>query len=226
MRSDSFTDRHIRVPGQLRSEGILDGSHRPVHLSLYKRCRFGRCQSFPSSHDTSAMNNAASRRRLARPVRLTLASELGDDLDGAWWPYTASLASELPGLVDALIGRLGHVIDISVNWSSLAGSPALDALILRVAKPMPRPEIRPQRVMVITGRDAGANLMVVPYRTTFALAVMVLRQAAALPIAANEVDTETFRTADTIVRAARVESALQRMRTARPENIAADEAMQ
>jgi Family of unknown function (DUF5994) len=176
------------------------------------------------------MNNAACRRRLARPVRLTLASELGDDLDGAWWPYTASLASELPGLVDALTGRLGHIIDISVNWSSLAGSPDLDALIPRAAKPMQDLEIRHervihQRVMVVTGRHAGANLVVVPCRTTSALAVMVLRQAAALPIAPNEVDTEMFRTADTIVRAARVESVLQRTRTARPEKIAADEAM-
>ncbi len=168
----------------------------------------------------------AGCRRLARPVRLTLASELGDDLNGAWWPYTASLANELPGLVDALLGRLGHVIDISVNWSSLAASPDLDVHIPRAAKPMPSLEIRHQRVMVITGRQAEANLIVVPCRTTSALAVMVLRQAAALPIAFNEVNTEMFHTADTIVRAARAESLLQRMRTARPENIAAGEAMQ
>ena len=165
------------------------------------------------------MNNAACGRRLARPVRLTLASELGGDLDGAWWPYTASLASELPGLVDTLMRRLGAVIDISVNWSSLAGSPDLVALIPRAAKPLPGLQICHQRVMVITGRDGGANLMVVPCMTTSALAVMVLRQAAALPIAPAEVDSETFRTAETIVRAARVESVLQRLRTARAADV-------
>lgn len=160
------------------------------------------------------MNSAACGRRLARPVRLTMAAELGgDDLDGAWWPYTASLASELPGLVDALTRRLGDVIDISVNWSSLAGSPDLDALIPRAAKPLPGLKIRHQRVMVITGSNAGANLMVVPCRTNSALAIMVLRLAAALPITTAELDTEPFRTADTIVRAARVESVLQRYRT-------------
>ena len=165
------------------------------------------------------MNNAACGRRLARPVRLSLASELGGDLDGAWWPYTASLADELPGLVDTLMRRLGAVIDISVNWSSLAGSPDLDALIPRAAKPLPGLKVRHQRVMVITGRDGGANLMVVPCMTTSALAVMVLRKAAALPIAPHEVDSETFRTAETIVRAARVESVLQRLRTARAADV-------
>jgi hypothetical protein len=114
---------------------------------------------------------------------------------------------------------LGDVIDIRVNWSSLAASPDLDALIPRAARPMPGLEIRHQRVMLITGRHAGANLMVVPCRTTSALAVMVLRQAAALPIAPHEVDTEVFRTADTIVRAARVESVVQRLRTARAANV-------
>jgi hypothetical protein len=165
------------------------------------------------------MNNAARGRRLARPVRLTLASELGGDLDGAWWPYTASLASELPDLVDALMRRLGAVIDMSVNWSPLAGAPDLDALIPRAAKPLPGLQIRHQRVMVITGRDAVANLMVVPCMTTSALALMVLRQAAALPIAAHEVDSEMFRIAKTIVHAARVESVLQRLRTARATDV-------
>src|ERR1700757_5019963 len=134
------------------------------------------------------MNNAACGRRLARPVRLSRASGLGGGLDGAWWPYTASLADELPGLVDTLMRRLGAVIDISVNWSSLVGSPDLDALIPRAAKPMPGLEIRHQRVMVITGRDAGANLIVVPCMTTSALAVMVLRQAAALSIPPHQGD--------------------------------------
>jgi hypothetical protein len=41
-------------------------------------------------------------RRLVRPVRIALAFELGGDLDGAWWPHTASIARELPGLIGAL----------------------------------------------------------------------------------------------------------------------------
>jgi Family of unknown function (DUF5994) len=41
-------------------------------------------------------------RRSARPARIALATLLGGDIDGAWWPHTASVAGELPELVEAL----------------------------------------------------------------------------------------------------------------------------
>jgi hypothetical protein len=43
------------------------------------------------------MNGMTGSRRLARPVRLALATRLGRDIDGAWWPHTGSVAQELPG---------------------------------------------------------------------------------------------------------------------------------
>jgi len=158
---------------------------------------------------TAPTNSAPTVRRLASPVRLTLAAELGHDLDGAWWPHTASVARELPGLMDALRKPLGQVIDICVNWSPLEGAPDLDALSRRGMAAHVGPEIRHQRVMTVTGIHARANLLVVPSRTTRALAVMLLRQAAALPILSEHHDTQEFRTADGIVRAARAESALR-----------------
>ena len=154
------------------------------------------------------MSGARSVRRLASPVRLTLASELGDDLDGAWWPRTASIAHELPELTDALRGRLGRVIDIRVNWSSLEGPPDLDALNGSNIAATAGRGFRHHRLMTVIGTKARANLLVVPCRTTTALAVAVLRKAAALVILPMELDTEAFRTADVIVRAARSESAL------------------
>ena len=145
-------------------------------------------------------------RRLASPVRVALAFELGGDLDGAWWPHTASVAHELPQLTDALFTRLGRIIDMSVNWSSLAGSPDFDSLNRpRIADP--GRAISHQRLMTITGMKAPAKLMVIPSRTSSALAVMVLRRAADLPVAHAERKTEPFLTADQIVRAARAESA-------------------
>jgi hypothetical protein len=153
------------------------------------------------------MNGAVHGRRLASPVRLAMAIELGAPLDGAWWPHTASVARELPELIDALSARLGEIINISVNWSSLAGSPDLDAL--------KRPNVMNhasvtihQRLMVVTGSLASANLLVVPCRTSSGLAVMLLRQAANLAITSAERDTQAFSTADDIVHAARAESAL------------------
>jgi len=63
--------------------------------------------------------------------------------------------------------------------------------------------------MMITGRDAQANLLVIPYLTNTALAIMVLRQAAALPIDPAHCETKAFQTAECIVRAARAENAVQ-----------------
>ena len=159
----------------------------------------------------STVNDAVRGRRLASPVRLTLSSKVGDDLDGAWWPHTASVAQELPELTGALFSRLGQVIDISVNWSSLEGSADLDALN-RTTPAQPDRAVGHQRLMTITGSHARANLLVVPSRTSSALAQMVLRQAAALPVLPAERNTQTFWTADGIVRAARAESALCALR--------------
>jgi hypothetical protein len=147
-------------------------------------------------------------RRLASPTRLTLAPVLGDDeLDGAWWPHTTSIARELPELISALGDRLGRILDIAVNWSAFEGVLDLDSLTRQGAETIPGFKARQQRVMTITGSHARANLLVVPCRTTTALAVMVLRQAAALPILPSHLATPAYRAADHIVRAARAECA-------------------
>ncbi len=160
--------------------------------------------------------SALERRRVASRTRVTLASILGDDdLDGAWWPHTASVARELPELIDALGERLGQIIDIGVNWSAFDGVLDLDSLTRRGIDAVPGWKTRHQRVMTVTGSRARANLLVVPCRTTTALAVMVLRQAAALPIMRSHLDTPAYRAADDIVRAARAECARRAKLTAR-----------
>ena len=95
--------------GHLVDQARLRGARTLWYFSL--------CCAARSGHDNaSTMNSAARGRRLASPVRLTLAFDLGGDLDGAWWPHTASVARELPELTDALFRRLGQIIDIRVNW--------------------------------------------------------------------------------------------------------------
>ena len=152
--------------------------------------------------------SAVSRRRMASPTRVTLASVLGDDvLDGAWWPHTSSVARELPELIDTLCERLGHVVDISVNWSAVDGVLDLDALTRRGVDATPGWKERHQHVITVIGSQARANLLVVPCRTTTALAIMVLRRAADLPILPSHLDTAAYRAADNIVQAARAECA-------------------
>ena len=83
----------------------------------------GTCDSVTES--PCAIGTVATRRS-GDPVRLTLASRLGNELDGAWWPRTGVISRELPELVSVLESRLGQVIDINVNWSSLQRQPDLN----------------------------------------------------------------------------------------------------
>ena len=157
-----------------------------------------RCETTTTSAATPIPRtiSAAETRRLASPIRLTLASRLGSEIDGAWWPRTGLISRELPELISVLDVRLGRIFDINVNWSSLQCPPDLNGLGWRDLH---------QRVMMVGGRNARANLLIVPHRTGAALAIMVLRQAAGLPIASAHRDSRAFQTADRIVRVARGE---------------------
>ncbi len=68
---------------------------------------------------TAPVNHSLGVRRQSTPIRLTLATELGHDIDGAWWPRTDRIGVELPELTLALRGRLGEITKIAVNWPPL-----------------------------------------------------------------------------------------------------------
>lgn len=158
------------------------------------------------------MNGLNGTRRSARPVRVALATPLGGDIDGAWWPHTSSVASELPGLVEALHRPLGEIVDISINWSTTDGAPDLNALIYG-AMTLPNWRGRPQRLMLVAGARARARLLVVPSLTSATLGLMVLRRAAHLSIPIGQMETKVFEVADFVVRSAEVESASWAHRT-------------
>ena len=146
---------------------------------------------------TPRMITTLEARRPAIPVRLTLAPRLGNKIDGAWWPRTGLISRELPGLISVLDVRLGQVIDINVNWSSLQRQPDLNWDWWQGIRP---------HVMTVRGRDARAKLLIVPHRTSTALAVMILCRAAGLPIYAAHRDSRANRTAECILRVARGET--------------------
>jgi hypothetical protein len=208
-RAMRFLRRPTLAGVDLQCEGLSRAPHsivRSSHLvpakSANRRHLEGRGGPRPrqcarsGSHNESAMTTAAGERRLASPVRLTLSSQLGHDIDGAWWLRTGRIAQELPELVAVLGRRLGEIIDIKVNWSSLDSPPNLN---------LPSWFGKRQHVITINGRNACAKLLIVPDRTGTPLALMVLRQAAGLPIRSAHRDTQAFRTADCVVRAARTQ---------------------
>ncbi len=131
-------------------------------------------------------------------VRLSVARELGQDIDGAWWPRADRITNELPGLVAVLAPLLGDITSINVNWPPLQRPPDFN---------WPGWEHRRQHVMTVNGGDACANLLIIPYATHSGLALMVLRRAANLPIALADRNKPAFVTAGSILRAAQQQRA-------------------
>lgn len=135
-----------------------------------------------------------------------LAGQLGGEIDGAWWPHTASVATELPELVDVLHRPLGEIIDIRINWAVTEGQLDLETIatgarLMRAGEHHRRP-----RLMVIVGKAGSAKLLVVPSMTSQALGLMVLRTAAGLPTSGGTGDARLFETARVVMRLAEAES--------------------
>jgi hypothetical protein len=131
--------------------------------------------------------------RSANPVRLSVASQLGGEIDGAWWPRIDRMTVELPGLIAALAPLLGDITSINVNWPHLERPPDFN---------WPGWECKPQHVMTVNGETARANLLIVAYSTYSGLALMVMRRAAGLPVNPADREKPAFATAGAILRAA------------------------
>jgi hypothetical protein len=144
------------------------------------------------------MNYPLGGRRPAHQVRLSVARQLGGSIDGAWWPRADRITNELPDLVAVLAPLLGDITSINVNWPPLQRPPDFN---------WPGWEHKRQHVMTFTGGDAHLNLLIIPYATHNALAVMVLRRAANLPVDRADRDKPAFVTAGSILQAARLQRA-------------------
>jgi hypothetical protein len=137
-------------------------------------------------------------RGRANPIRVSVSRELGRDIDGAWWPRADRITNELPDLVGVLTPLLGDIISINVNWPPLQRPPDFN---------WPGWECKRQHVMTVRGPDACVNLLIIPYATYSALALMVLRCAADLPINPADRGKPAFLTAGSILRAAQQQRA-------------------
>jgi hypothetical protein len=133
------------------------------------------------------------QRRRDNLLRLCIAPQLGRDIDGAWWPRADRITNELPGLIATLIPLLGDITSINVNWPPLQRPPDFN---------WPGWEHKRQHVMTLNGGEARANLLIIPYATESALALMVLRRAADLPIDPVDQAKPAFFTAGSILQAA------------------------
>lgn len=137
------------------------------------------------------------RSQQGSATRLTLADDLGHDVDGAWWPRSSLVSRELPDLIDALGGRLGEIVDIHVNWAS--NDPPSLTFYGGLRKRLP--------IMTIRGSNASTRILIIPHKTTAALAVMVLLHAAYLPTNNTQVSLKALQVAEAIVASARTQCA-------------------
>lgn len=153
------------------------------------------------------MNGPLGARRCASPVRLTLNLVLGDEIDGAWWPQSAALARELPDLIEALHPVLGEIGDIKLNWSALPDSTKREPLAAGSMTLLGWSDRR-VRLMWIAGQTDCVKLLVVPSSAHAALGRTVSRLAASMPVGATDLNSPVLQTAQSVVRAARSDSAL------------------
>ncbi len=112
-------------------------------------------------------------RRASKPVRVTLAKELGGEIDGAWWPHSSQIAAELPELVGALHKPLGEIVDIRINWTASEGQMDLESIATGARLVRADDRYRRPRLMVVVGKTGRAKLLVVPNMTSQALGAMV-----------------------------------------------------
>ncbi|MFE3798869.1 DUF5994 family protein [Nocardia tengchongensis] len=117
--------------------------------------------------------------RPTRTPRLLLRDrdEESGGVDGAWWPRTDNLTTELHDLVTALTTRLGTTARISFDWNSLSLSQRrIDAPDgIEVTGPLPG---QPPQVMYVFGpHDRRLRLLVIDPATTTDRAEAQMRRA-------------------------------------------------
>lgn len=116
------------------------------------------------------------------------------------------MARELPDLIEALYPALGEIVDIKLNWSTKSRTPVLSTISPTALSKIGWDGAH-QRLMSLVGQTARTTILVVPAITSAALAMMVLRHAAARPISGLQHGTPEFAAACRIVGSARTDSA-------------------
>ncbi|MFH8513774.1 DUF5994 family protein [Streptomyces gelaticus] len=128
----------------------------------------------PWSHGTPRACGHALPTRLSLTPKTTLAGQL----DGAWWPYSRNLLTELPSLVEALEGRWGRITRAMVNptrWPIVPHKAPVTGHIVHVGW---FTEQDPDK-MILLSRTAGrCDLLVVPPETEPASAARLMTAAA------------------------------------------------
>ncbi|MGC4975380.1 DUF5994 family protein [Streptomyces sp. DT199] len=105
----------------------------------------------------------------APAARLALKTDDGTSrglLDGAWWPRSRDLLSELPSLTDVLDPLWGRITRIAVNpthWPVIPGKVPVGGHIVKVG--WFTPEIDPHKLLLLSYGTSRWDLLVIPPET-------------------------------------------------------------
>jgi hypothetical protein len=138
-------------------------------------------------------NGAASGRRQSGPehtprLRLKRKAPITGFVDGAWWPRSADLPTELPDLLAVLSVRLGAVARVTYNLAEWAKAPrkaSIGGQIVRLDGYQRQP---PNTLGVLDTYGNKIVLLVVPVNTEADRAHTIV-MAAATKDDASSVDT-------------------------------------
>ncbi|WP_046777759.1 DUF5994 family protein [Streptomyces yangpuensis] len=86
-------------------------------------------------------------------------------LDGAWWPRTRDIETELPALISALAGHLGPISRVGVDASAWNGVPTRLVIDDQVVH-LDSDPVGDDTVLVTRGHNDHFALLVVPPDTT------------------------------------------------------------
>ncbi|WP_327736536.1 DUF5994 family protein [Streptomyces nojiriensis] len=86
-------------------------------------------------------------------------------LDGAWWPRTRDIATELPALISVLTGHLGPINRVGVDasaWNDLPARLVIDGQVVHLDSD----PVGDDTVLITRGHNDHFALLVVPPDTT------------------------------------------------------------
>lgn len=98
-------------------------------------------------------------------LRLETTSSRQGRLDGAWWPRTRDIETELPALISALTEHLGPITRVCVDASAWNGLPTRLVIDDRIVH-LDSDPVGDDTVLVTRGHNDHFALLVVPPDTT------------------------------------------------------------
>ncbi len=122
-----------------------------------------------SNHFDAGMSGPGERQPFRTPTRtprlmLRGRTAVPGNVDGAWWPWTANLTSELHDLISAVTPRLGPTMRVGFEWNATSLAQRRIDAVDHVRTHGPGDD-QPPDVMRLYGAHTSLAVLVIPADT-------------------------------------------------------------